>query len=640
MSNESLRKHLILGTAGHVDHGKTALIKALTGIDTDRLKEEKERGLTIDLGFAWLQLPSGTLLGIVDVPGHEKFLKNMLAGATGVDIALLVVAADEGVMPQTIEHVQILELLRTARGVVALTKIDLVEDDWLNLVEHELRRFLSSTFLREASIVRVSAATGDGVGELVQELDRLTQSTPPRRTDGPFRVPVDRVFTVPGFGTVITGTLVTGTVRIGDSVEVMPQGIQSRVRGIQVHGRPQQIAYAGSRVALNLAGVDTAEIERGNVVASVGLLTSTTLVDATVAVLPKSPRPLANQTRVRLHIGTAELIGRAVVLGSDSIKPGETGFVQLRLEKPAAVLQGDKFIVRFYSPPDLLGGGQILVPNAQRHRRMDTAVVERLRQTAHGSPTELILDNLDISQFGVPLDVIVQRTGIEYKQVAEALAKLVGSGKAFEADGRYWSTAAYETIAERIKSVLQAYHESHPIRPTAPREFVRTALGTPIGQKDFQALLEIMACRGEIVLTQHALRLPNHLPKLSDEQEAVVKRIEDAYLSARTNPPTRTKIGHQYGAVGQQLLEMLVEQGVLVKITPEILMHQSVLREIESEITGYLKRHGQATVAQIRNLLGSSRKYVVPLLEYLDSKRITKRIGDLRVLGKEVSQQQ
>jgi selenocysteine-specific elongation factor len=634
MMEAAPQKHLILGTAGHVDHGKTVLVKALTGIDTDRLKEEKERGMTIDLGFAWLSLPSGVLLGIVDVPGHEKFLKNMLAGATGVDIALLVVAADEGVMPQTREHVQILDLLETKQGAVALTKIDLVEPDWLDLIETDLRRYLQSTFLRDAPIVRVSALTGEGIPALIEELDRLAQSTHPRPIDVPARMPIDRVFTITGFGTVVTGTLVAGTLVVGDLVEVMPQGIESRIRHIQVHGKPQKTAYAGSRVAVNLAGLEPTDISRGSVLAAPGSLVPSTVVDVSIFVLPDSSRPLTNRTRVRLHIGTAEVIGRAMVLGADRIECGTQGLAQLRLEKAIATARGDSFILRLYSPMELMGGGQVLVPNAQKHRRMDSIVIDQLKQIAAGSPEEIVLKAVSDSLFGLSFSDIVKKAGLSENQTTDVLQRLTASGQLKMADGKYSSSATYESLASQVKSILRDYHEANPMRSGAPKELLKSRIARSADQKDFQSLLTLMSREGEIVVTDQVIRLPDHSPKLTKEQATLAKEIENLYTSNRAQPPLASDIEQQYGTLGRRMLELLVEQGVLVKIAPEMLFHRDVLREIESVIIDYLKEHGQATVAEIRDLVGSSRKYVVPLLEYLDSKRITRRKGDQRVLAK------
>jgi len=631
MGAETSEKHLILGTAGHVDHGKTTLIKAMTGIDTDRLKEERERGLTIDLGFAWLKLPSGMLIGIVDVPGHERFLKNMLAGASGIDIALLVVAADEGVMPQTREHVEILELLETKQGVVALTKCDAVEPDWLDLVEQDVREYLKSTFLRDANIVRVSGTTGEGVPDLVAEIDRLAQQTRQRATEGPFRLPVDRVFTITGFGTVVTGTLVSGVLRVGDPVTILPEALDSRVRQIQVHGKKQDVAYAGSRVAVNLAGVEVGELARGSVLVPPGYLQPTRVLDASVTVLGDSPRALTNRTRVRVHIGTAEAIGRAAILGADEIKPGSKGMVQLRLERPVVAARGDRFVLRFYSPMSLLGGGIVLDPTAPKHRRGDRSVIERLERALEGNPEDIVLDALVASETGLARGQIVQRTGLSDAEAHSALKGLVEAGRVLEHQGRYVARSSYEGLAARIKSALEAYHAANAARPGAPREEIRALFGPRMDQKGFQTIVALMAERGEVTASESVIKLPGHVPSLSDKQKDLMIRIGEAYRQAGANPPLLSRIDREYGPEGREVVALLVEKGELVRITPDLLFHQEALARIESSLKQYLAEHGRITVWQFRDLIGSSRKYAVPLVEYFDSKRLTKRVGDDRV---------
>lgn len=632
MAPGSETKHLILGTAGHVDHGKTTLIKAMTGINTDRLKEEQERGLTIDLGFAHLRLPSGRQVGIVDVPGHEKFLKNMLAGASGVDIALLVVAADEGVMPQTTEHLEILELLETRQGVVALTKSDMVEEEWLEIVEDDLSRALASTFLREAKIVRVSGTTGVGIDELVREIDRLAGAAVQRSSEGPFRLPVDRVFTMTGFGTVVTGTLVSGAVKVGDPVTVLPQGMETRVRQLQVHGRKQDAALAGSRVAVNLVGVDVGDLERGSVLLPPGYLQATTSLDASVTVLADSPRPLRSRTRIRLHIGTAEAIGRAMVLGAEEIGPGSKGLVQLRLESPVVAARGDRFVLRFYSPTRVLGGGVILDPLGTKHKRSDSAVLDRLRRALKGDPEDIALDALSVCEAGLVKSEIARKTGLAGGEVDSALNGLAREERIVEYAGRFLARTAYEGIAARVRSTLSSYHEVNPMRAGMPKEELRAQLGSRIDQKGFQAILALMAAGGEAIASEATVRLSGHQPTLDQRQERIASGIESDYLESGVNPPLAPEIERKYGAESRAILALMVERGTLVKIAQDIYMHRDALRCTEDALRGYLQSNGQMTVAQFRDLVGSSRKYAVPLLEYFDTKRVTRRLGDQRVL--------
>ena len=644
MAPGSDTKHLIVGTAGHVDHGKTTLILAMTGINTDRLKEEQERGLTIDLGFASLKLPSGRTVGIVDVPGHERFLKNMLAGASGVDIALLVVAADEGVMPQTKEHIDILQLLESKQGVVALTKSDAVEEDWLQVVEDDLRDYLSDTFLANAKIVRVSGVTGEGIDELTREIDVLAETAEQRPIEGPFRLPIDRVFTMTGFGTVVTGTLVSGTLKLGDPVRILPAQIDTRVRGIQVHGKKQEAAQAGSRVAVNLAGVEVAEIERGDVLLPPGYLRASTMLDVSVTVLDDSPRPLTTRTRIRLHLGTAEVIGRTTVFRDLSaaeipkhprgIEPGERGFVQLRLESPVVAARGDKFVLRFYSPMRVLGGGIVLDPNAARHRASEKNVIERLERKLKGDPVDIVEDTLSIRESGLPADQIAQITALSAGEVSKALEELIRAGRVIQAGNRFLHRGACESVMARAKSIMGGYFEANPMKSGMPKEEFRRHLGPAMDAKGFQALLTVMSEAGDVAVSEATVNLPGHVPTLDDKAQRLVESIESAYREAGANPPLLTELEQRHGALAKDVAALLLERGDLVKIEVDLLFHREVIEKAENVLRKYLEQSSQMTVAEFRDLIGSSRKYVVPLLEYFDAKRVTRRVGDQRVLGR------
>ena len=627
-------KNLIVGTAGHVDHGKTTLIQAMTGINTDRLKEEQERGLTIDLGFASLKLPSGRTVGIVDVPGHERFLKNMLAGASGVDIALLVVAADEGVMPQTREHIDIMQLLESKQGVVALTKCDAAEADWLGVVEDDLRDYLADTFLRDARIVRVSGVTGEGVEDLIGEIDRLAEIAETKPAEGPFRLPIDRVFTMTGFGTVVTGTLVSGTLVIGDSVRILPKAIDSRVRGIQIHGTRREIARAGSRVAVNLAGVEVADLQRGNVLLPPGYLQASTMLDASVRVLPDAPRPLSTRTRIRLHLGTAEVIGRATILGARQIEPGSQGFAQLRLESPVVAARGDRFVLRFYSPIRLLGGGVVLDPNAAKHRANETGIIERLGRKLTGDPVDMVEDALSTRESGLGIDDLARAASLSADDARAAVEELVREGRVVRVGNRFMHQAAVRRLTEGAKSILAAYFESNPLKSGMPKEKLRQLLGPTMEVKDFQALLALMASAGEVEASEATVNLPGRAPALGEKERQLAESIERAYREAGVNPPLPGEMEQAHGRAANDVIGLLVERGELVRIGVDLLFHRDALAGAESALRAYLQERGQMTVAQFRDLIGSSRKYVVPLLEYFDSKRVTRRVGDMRVLGR------
>jgi len=625
-------KHLIVGTAGHVDHGKTTLIQAVTGTNPDRLKEEQERGLTIDLGFAFLTLPSGRLVGIVDVPGHERFLKNMLAGASGVDIALLVVAADEGVMPQTREHLEILELLESKQGVVALTKIDMVDDEWIEVVEDDLRDYLKDTFLRDAKIVRVSGVTGEGVDELIKEIDKLAEAAEQRPVEGPFRLPIDRVFTVMGFGTVVTGTLVSGTLKPGDPVRILPQGRETRIRQLEVNGEKQETVPAGTRVAVNLAGVDVEDLERGDVLVPPGYLQATTRLDASIRVLEEAPRPLSNRMRIRLHLGTAEVLGRAMILGAQEIEPGKKGFVQLRLESPVAAARGDRFVLRFYSPMRVLGGGVILDPNALKHRVSEEDVIERLERKLKGDPVDIVEDALSVRETGLVKDELAKMLGLEVKVVESTLQELMRDQRVMQLGGRFIHKGAYEGAVSRIKSALESYHRANPMKAGMPKEELRRQLA--MDQKGFQTVLSAMSSGGEIATAEATVKLPGHVQTLSEKEEQLAKSIVEDYRQAGVNPPFLPDLEQRYGAVARDITALLTERGELVRITPDLLFHREAMERAESGLRKYLSEHGQMTVAEFRDVIGSSRKYVVPLLEYFDDSKVTRRAGDLRTLWK------
>lgn len=627
-------KHLIIGTAGHVDHGKTTLIHALTGINPDRLKEEQERGLTIDLGFAWLTLPSGRAVSIIDVPGHERFLKNMLAGAYGVDIVLLVVAADEGVMPQTREHIEILELLESRQGVVALTKSDMVEDDWLEVVEDDLRDELAKTFLKGSKIIRVSGITGQGIPELAAELDRLADAAESKPTNMPFRLPIDRVFTMTGFGTVITGTLVSGELKVGDAVRILPAGINSRVRGIEVHEKKQDVAYAGTRVAVNLAGVEMSDIGRGDVILSPGYLQASHTLDAFVRVLEDAPRPLANRTRVRLHIGSAEVIGRAIVLGGNEIAPGGKGFVQLALEHPVVSARGDRFVLRFFSPMDLVGGGIVLDPAAHKHKAHERNLIERLEHKLRGDPVDLVEDTLLLREAGSTADELAKQTGLALTEVKRALTELTKADKITSAGDRLIHRAAIEALTVRAGALLQSYFEANPMKSAMAKEEFRRLLGPSIDPKGFPTILSLLSDSGAVEISETAVKLPGRVPSLSDKDQQFVDRIERVYSEAGVNPPIADDLEQKLGAKAKEATALLVERGLLVRIAPDLFFHRQAIENAQEALTRYLEERKEMTVAEFRDLIGSSRKYVVPLLEYFDKTRVTERVGVMRVLAR------
>jgi selenocysteine-specific elongation factor len=629
-----MSKHIIVGTAGHVDHGKTTLIKALTGADTDRLKEEKQRGMTIDLGFAWFTLPSGASVGIIDVPGHERFLKNMLAGASGIDVVLLVIAADEGVMPQTVEHLEILQLLETKKGIVALTKCDMVEEDWIEVVEDDIRERLSGTFLADAPIVRVSGTTSAGMPELVKTLDAMCEDVLQRAGSGPFRLPIDRVFTITGFGAVITGTLMSGAIRTGDALEILPSGLHSRVRQIEVHEHKLDEAVAGTRVAVNLAGVETAQLKRGDVLASPGYLKPTKLFDAHVRLLENAPWPLRSRMRIRLHIGAAELLGRVTVLDKDEIAPGGEGFIVFRSEEPLTAARGDRFVIRTYSPMLVIGGGSVIEPNAARHKRFDAGVLEALTAKQHGDPRDLV-EQVLLGGAALPPSEIAKSAGISEADASPALQELLVDKRVIKLDsGRLIHAVSYSTIAERIVQSLTEFHHTNPLKAGLSKEELRAGVTRGLDQKTFNSLLNSLQTEGRITVAESLVKLAGHELSLSPEQDKLAGDLESVYRDGKFNPPMIEDVAARLGKGVAEMIGFLASQHRLVKIDEGLYFHPHAIAAAEQLIRAEITTNGPMTVSTFRDLTGSSRKYVVPLLGYFDDQRITRRMGDQRVLMK------
>ncbi len=633
-------KHIIIGTAGHVDHGKTTLVKALSGIDTDRLREEKERGISIELGFAYLDLPGGKKAGLVDVPGHERFIKNMLAGVGGIDMVMLVVAADEGVMPQTREHLDIVQLLQVERGVVVLTKVDMVDEEWLELVREELRDYLRDTFLAEAPLVEVSAVTGRGLKELKEVLAGIAGEVEEKSSQGPLRLPVDRVFTVTGFGTVVTGTLVSGQVGVGESVEVMPQGLTARVRSIQVHGEKVENAVAGQRVAMNLTGLEVQQVPRGSMVAAPGSLKPSYRMDVRLTLL-KDARDLKNRARVRIYLGTAEILGRVVLLDREEMKSGETAYAQLELEEKLASGKGDRFVIRSYSPMRTIGGGSMIDPLARKHKRMKDEVINALATKEKGTPRELADQLLKSGKKVLTADEIAGNSGLSREEVDAALVELVSAGEAvetsFEGDIFYLAAEVYKAWTGDVNRLIGSYHRQYPLREGFPREELRSRIFSGIGQKHFQSLLQKMNGDGLVKLGVNTVSLPGFEPDPGNVYGAAVSYIEKNYLAGGCQPPawaeTVKKTGLPQGQ-DQELVQFLIRRGTLVKVADDLYFHPDALDKARVQLQQFLKEKGQITVGEARDLLGTSRKYALPLLEYFDREKVTKRVGDVRVPGR------
>lgn len=617
----------VVGTAGHVDHGKSTLVQALTGIDPDRLQEEKERGMTIDLGFAWLELPSGNEVSIIDVPGHERFVNNMLAGVGGIDLALLVVAADESVMPQTREHLAILDLLQIKRGLVAITKKDLVDEDWLELVEADVQEMLEGTTLEGSQILSVSAMTGDGLPELVAAIDGMLQETTPKRDLGRPRLPIDRAFTITGFGTVVTGTLIDGSLDVGHEVELVLSGEKTRIRGIQTHQQKQDRALPGTRVAANLTGVSQDAINRGEVLTTSGWLKSTDAVDVHLRVIPDAPHPIRHNMFVTLHTGSAEAIARVRLLELDIANPGVSTWAQLKLETPLAIVKGDYFVIR--SNQATLGGGNIVATHARRHRRNYLPLLERLAVMEQGSDRDVILKTVETSE-PTEFQQLVNRANLNpdiAKSELEAMASenlVITLGQRRIGPGVYIYTAAgWRAESERARRALDAYHQQFPLRIGAPKEELRSRLSmTP---QVFNGALPKLASDEVLIEEGTMVRLPSHEPHLTDAQERAAQDYIRTLESEPYSPPTDSP-------VDSEVLAVLVGRGDVVKVSETVVFSASAYREMVDRISAHIREKEEITVADVRDLFGTSRKYALALMDFLDHERITRRVGDARVL--------
>ena len=630
-------KHVVIGTAGHIDHGKTSLVKALTGTDTDRLKEEKERGITIELGFAELILDN-IHAGIVDVPGHERFVKNMLAGVGGIDLVILIVAADEGVMPQTREHLSICRLLGIKTGLIVLTKTDLVEPEWIELVTDDIQDFVKDTFLEDKPIVPVSAHTGDGLENLLDALRMIANQTPAKSETGIFRIPIDRVFTMRGFGVVITGTLFSGSVAVGEQVEVYPKALQARVRGLQVHGESVEKSTAGLRTAVNLQGLERTEVVRGDIVGHRGELKTTYMLDVHLEHLADAPRPLKTRNRIRFHAGTAEIMGRISLIGRDALEPGESSFAQIRLEEPIVVLPRDRFVIRSYSPIITIGGGEILDIMPRKHRRLRSSSRDHLKSLYQGDETERLLILLRNSRLnGVELADLTGRLTLKPSDIQKTIQELSGQGEVQIIDQANFfsmSTAHFNTAQKNILSFLSEYHAENPLRPGAPREEVRGKVGD-IHEKIFAAALKHLSESNEIAENGAILRLASHSVEIDETLGEVKTKLESVFKNAHFQPPAVEDAFARCDGKGnsnQNALQILIDEGALLRLKDNIVYHRHALREAENLLKEHLSRNNEITAAEFRDLLGITRKHAIPLLEYFDTARITLRLGDIRVL--------
>ena len=627
----------VIGTAGHVDHGKSTLIEALTGIHPDRLKEEIEREMTIDLGFAWWTLPNGEEVGVIDVPGHRDFIANMLAGVGGIDAVLFVIAADEGVMPQTREHLAILDLLQIPAGLVALTKIDLVEDaDWLDLIEQDVLQILEGTALESADIVRVSAKAGDGLDVLQASLEKVLATRPPRPDLGRPRLPVDRVFTMTGFGTVVTGTLADGYLRVGDEIEILPAGHRGRVRGLQTHKRKEDIAVPGSRTAVNISGLDINEVQRGQVVVHPDTFSATRRVDVRFRLLPEASQPLKHDDEVKFYLGAAEVLARVRLLGVKVLEPGERGWLQLELRDPIVAARGDRYILRRPSPGETIGGGDVIDSHPEnRHKRFADSVLQRLKDLAEGSSADVLLQALLLLGIA-PLGEMGERANLDIDETLEAAQELldknlllIWSSKTakLSVDVVVTSSTYWQALKSRALKEVGEYHQSQPLRSGMPREELKSRL--KLTSKNFNLLMEKIIDEEALSEAGSLVLILGHKVQFNLEQQLAVDGLLAQFDKSPYAPPT---IKDSQTALGEEVYFALVDLGELLPVSSEVVFRVGAHEKMVADVRNLIETHGSLTVAQARDHFKTTRRYVLAFLEHLDSQGITKRAGDARVL--------
>ena len=635
-------KRIIVGTAGHIDHGKTALVRALTGVDADRLKEEKERGITIDIGFADLTV-GDTHFGFVDVPGHERFVKNMLAGAHGIDLVMLVVAADESLMPQTREHFDICRLLEIKSGLVVMTKADLADDEFIELVEAEITDYVAGSFLAGAPIIRVSSKTGQGIEELKKTLLQLAAKASLRDENAVARLPIDRVFTIKGFGTVVTGTLIAGHLKTGDELEILPSKNQrSRVRGLQVHSKSTNEAKAGERTAVNLQGLDVDELTRGQVLAPAGRLLTSHLLDVSLQLLKTAPKPLRSRSRMRLHHGTAEVLARVILLGQPELLPGQKAFAQLRLETPLLTFPGDRFIVRSYSPAVTIGGGAIIDALPNKHRLREAGkIVAQLEALQNAEEVERIALLVEMSgEQGMTSSALAARSGATDDTIKKAVEQNTKNRRLIIASANpMWllARAPFEALAKKVRELLKSFHQKAPLESGLAREEVREKIFAKLPAEIFRAVIAGLAERNEVVAEKELLRLAAHRIALSSEEQAAKDHLAEVYLQGGLQPisleEALKQAAPQFGidaARAQRFAQMLINGGDLVKVG-ELVFHRQSLENLKSNLQKYKAEQGtKIDVSIFKDLTGVSRKFAIPLLEYLDRQRVTRRVGESR----------
>lgn len=619
-------RYIILGTAGHIDHGKSALVKALTGIDPDRLKEEKERGITIDLGFADITFPDGLTVGIVDVPGHERLVRNMLAGAGGIDLVLFVIAADEGIMPQSREHLSICNLLKIKSGLIAVTKADLVEKEWLDLIVGEVRNFIKNTFIENADIIPVSSKTGFNIELLKEKIREAALRVKQKSAKGLFRLPIDRVFTLKGFGTIVTGTAISGGISIDEPVEILPANIKSRVRGLQSHGRPIEKAYAGQRVAINLQGVEKEKLRRGDSVVVPKRFTPTKALDAKVELLSGAPS-LKSKGLVHFHLNTSEVIARVILYEKDELNPGESCYCQFRLQHPVISMSGDRYIIRRFSPVITIGGGEVLDPSPLRKKRKEG--IEDLVVFEKGNLDEKISMKVQQSGiYGISPIALEGWINADIPEIKDSMRRLKGKELLFEIEDILIHKTAFDTLKERLYQVLNDFHMRNPLKPGMTKEELRAYL--KVDTKLFEGLITLLE---DIVIDREIIRLKSFSVALSQADETLKRTILELLEKAGFQPPTKEELSQSLKLDQKHLsdiLKLMTNDGSLVRINDSMYITAFFYKKMIDSLRDFFNKKTGMTVAEFRDILGTTRKYALPFLEYLDSNKITLRVGDIR----------
>ncbi|HHT9113888.1 MAG: selenocysteine-specific translation elongation factor [Planctomycetes bacterium] len=636
-------EHIIIGTAGHIDHGKTSLVKALTGIDTDRLPEEKQRGMTIDLGYAYLDLDSGQRVSIVDVPGHERFVKNMLAGATSINLVLFVIAADDGVMPQTIEHLEIINLLGIRHGLVALTKKDLVTDEWLAIVQEDIKNILKGTSLEDAPIVPVSTVTGEGIETCKTIIKNLIAQIKTRDDARVFRLPIDRSFTISGYGCVVTGPIMGGQISVEDEVEIFPVKQIVRIRGIEVTGERVNTAFAGQRAAINLSGIKSTEIKRGYELSIPGYLQPTKIVDASLRLIKSSKKPLKNRARIRFHMNTSEVMGRVILLDREQLNPGEEALCQFLLENLITIEREDRFIIRSYSPAYTIGGGRILGYNTTRLKRFKEESLKTLKILDSGSLFNIVeqvyLNNVAGKggrSFALTIDDVSRRVNIHPSIAEKIIADFVKKGvfMKFSVEGKnvIFHKTHVLSLKERVLNELRKFHKDNPLKVGIDETHLKTLLGKNINPLLITAALSSLRNEKSVKITDNKYSLMNFKIQVSTQERGVADRIEDVFLKSGFTPPSMEEVCAKFGASSKTIISLLTEQKRLVEVEKSLCFHATALEKLKENVKEYILKQGPISVAQFRDLTKTSRKYAVPLLEYFDAIHFTKRTGDVRIL--------